>query len=108
MACFDKTGTLTKEGLDFLGFHERGTLSSNEDKAAFKAMATVDSDFSMSSVSQLAQWGLASCHAVSYLRDEMVGNQVEVKMLSATGWQPREGAGGEAVTVQEPSGAGGD
>uniref|UniRef100_H3H4Q2 Cation-transporting P-type ATPase C-terminal domain-containing protein n=1 Tax=Phytophthora ramorum TaxID=164328 RepID=H3H4Q2_PHYRM len=61
--CFDKTGTLTKQGLDFLGV-QPDAPSSEE-----------------------LLYALATCHSVGSLEDRLVGNEVEVRMFTATGWE---------------------
>eukprot|EP00884_Botryococcus_braunii_P008422 jgi/Botrbrau1/17581/Bobra.0166s0023.1 len=80
--CFDKTGTLTKDGLDFLGVHP------SVDKS-FCPVTPVTGG----TVPQTVLRGVATCHAVSKFGDSFVGNQVEVKMFTATGWQMIEEAG---------------
>jgi len=89
VCCFDKTGTITNEGLDFTGVvtAEDGQLSD-----------LMDSEKSPDIVLN----GLATCHAVTQLGTEFVGNQVEVKMLSSTGWTLQEGDG--SVAVVSPDG----
>eukprot|EP01052_Picozoa_sp_SAG31_P034051 SAG31_NODE_3923_length_3749_cov_2.030685_3_plen_237_part_00 len=79
--CFDKTGTLTKQGLDFLGvlpFFPMEKKSDDSDPIVPVArLKTLPSE---------VMHGLATCHAVSRYGQNLVGNQVEVKMFEATGW----------------------
>lgn len=30
---------------------------------------------------------MASCHAITYVHDELVGDPLEIKMFESTGWQ---------------------
>lgn len=90
--CFDKTGTLTKEGLDFLGCEPVDATTTT-----FSPMI---SDVT-TNVPELMNFALASCHAVGSLDGELVGNQVEVKMFSATGWKLIEQEG-QSPIVADP------
>eukprot|EP00756_Hemistasia_phaeocysticola_P066067 Hpha_TRINITY_DN8978_c0_g1::TRINITY_DN8978_c0_g1_i4::g.80776::m.80776/K14951/ATP13A3_4_5; cation-transporting P-type ATPase 13A3/4/5 len=94
--CFDKTGTLTKEELDFLGVREAAQLSGTADPMP-------PGGFTPVGVTSEVIRGLASCHAVSGLGTTLVGNQVEVKMFRATGWDLIEEKGASPV-VQSPGG----
>ena len=49
-------------------------------------------------------WGLATCHAISMSNDGLVGNQVEVKMFSSTGWRLIESSG-QPPRVEHPNDA---
>jgi len=77
VVCFDKTGTLTKEGLDFIGVHELSDVS----KPTFKEKPGSIEDFS-----ETLLHGLATCHAVTKYENKLIGQEVEVKMFEATGW----------------------
>ncbi|CAM6091151.1 unnamed protein product [Calypogeia fissa] len=76
--CFDKTGTLTKNGLDFIGI--QSSHFNAEGKSAFKDKICLED------VDMLTMHGLATCHAVTKFGEQYVGNEVEVRMFSATGW----------------------
>jgi len=113
---FDKTGTLTKQGLDFLGVRETTT-------SGFKSGVS-DANASGALMSQ----ALATCHAVTTMASrstksaigygdtekalrgggrELVGNQVEVKMFEACGYElietpgkdPQVKKGSTALTI---------
>ncbi|TMW57735.1 hypothetical protein Poli38472_014338 [Pythium oligandrum] len=75
--CFDKTGTITKQGLDFRGYVPVVD-------AAFQAEVN---DVATGALSTESKYALASCHAVGSLKGELVGNEVEVKMFTATQWK---------------------
>ena len=118
IACFDKTGTLTQEGLDFVGFElvapaagtgdgggrGGGTVTTTTATAATTAGGGEDGweplrlPFEPLALPVLARAALASCHSVSTLRGgadgELVGLQVEVRMLGATRWTLSEPPGG--------------
>jgi cation-transporting ATPase 13A3/4/5 len=99
---FDKTGTITKEGLDFRGVRQISSTQakfSDDGIISFDAIPQTASDpFSDSghistappsleeteTETNLLVQGLATCHAVSMYGTEFVGNQVEVKMFTAT------------------------
>ncbi|RCH93756.1 hypothetical protein CU098_003001, partial [Rhizopus stolonifer] len=75
--CFDKTGTLTKEGLDFYGAQpilQKGSVQFDQRQDT--------TDY----LPYLMQIGLASCHAVTTLNDQLIGNPVDIEMFRATGW----------------------
>ncbi|MCO5602074.1 hypothetical protein L7F22_056201 [Adiantum nelumboides] len=84
--CFDKTGTLTKEGLDFIGVQELGER--NEGDLTFGPVRVLSEG---DKVDVLTIHGLATCHAVSKYGSQYVGNEVEVKMFQAVGWELIEG-----------------
>ncbi|KAI5068179.1 hypothetical protein GOP47_0016524 [Adiantum capillus-veneris] len=84
--CFDKTGTLTKEGLDFIGV--QGLGERNEQGLTFGPVMALNKG---DDVDVLTIHGLATCHAVSKYGSQYVGNEVEVKMFQAVGWELVEG-----------------
>eukprot|EP00249_Psilotum_nudum_P025155 c29394_g1_i2 orf=541-4356(-) len=90
--CFDKTGTLTKEGLDFLGIQNSITITGDE--PSFGPLLSLGKG---DDVGTLSRHGLASCHAVSKFGAKYVGNEVEVKMFQAVGWELEEGTDGPDV-----------
>ncbi|XP_058711126.1 polyamine-transporting ATPase 13A2 isoform X3 [Poecile atricapillus] len=76
LVCFDKTGTLTQEGLDVWGvvpLERQRFLPMVPEPRCLPAGALL--------------YALASCHAVSPLRGQLVGDPVDVKMLESTGWR---------------------
>ncbi|KAI8973640.1 hypothetical protein BDF20DRAFT_907125 [Mycotypha africana] len=84
--CFDKTGTLTNEGLEYYGVHP--CIEEEEDDAGQKRLDALYprySDLSAGSEHQrLLQMGLASCHSVTVLEDEYIGNPVDIVMFQST------------------------
>ncbi|KAI5068182.1 hypothetical protein GOP47_0017102 [Adiantum capillus-veneris] len=79
--CFDKTGTLTKEGLDFIGVQG---LQRHGNEILFGSVKAFDKG---DEIDNLTRHGLATCHAVSKYGSRYVGNEVEVKMFQAVGWE---------------------
>ncbi|XP_053865396.1 polyamine-transporting ATPase 13A2 isoform X2 [Malaclemys terrapin pileata] len=91
LVCFDKTGTLTEEGLDVWGVvpmenncflpivHEPRCLADGP-----------------------LLYSLATCHSVSLLREQPIGDPMDLKMVESTGWLLEEATGEEAKlrTVQ--------
>ncbi|NWY68292.1 AT132 ATPase, partial [Erithacus rubecula] len=76
LVCFDKTGTLTHEGLDVWGvvpLQQRRFLPMVHEPRRLPAGALL--------------YALATCHAVSPLRGQLVGDPVDLKMLESTGWR---------------------
>ena len=65
-------GTLTKEGLDFFGLHPI-------QNAKFK---TLEQDFTR--FSPLVQDIMKSCHSLTLVQNDIVGNFVDVEMFKAT------------------------
>lgn len=82
--CFDKTGTLTRPGLDFLKFEP---ARENAGAEAHK----------------MAEWGMATAHAITMFKDQYIGNQVEVRMFEACGWTLIQ-RGGQPPVVEAPTG----
>ncbi|XP_036601114.1 polyamine-transporting ATPase 13A2 isoform X3 [Trichosurus vulpecula] len=75
LVCFDKTGTLTEEGLDVWG-----------------VLPLKGHDF-LSLLPDLRQLhggplltALASCHSISLLNDQPIGDPIDLKMVESTGW----------------------
>ncbi|KAG6583087.1 P-type ATPase (P-ATPase) Superfamily [Phytophthora cinnamomi] len=75
--CFDKTGTLTKQGLDFLGVQP----------VKDTRFTPIVNDVKDAPSSEELLYALSTCHSVGSLEDRLVGNEVEVRMFTATGWE---------------------
>ncbi|NWU16341.1 AT132 ATPase, partial [Cephalopterus ornatus] len=76
LVCFDKTGTLTEEGLDVWGVVP---LENNQ------FLPIVHEPRCLPAGPLL--YALATCHSVSLLRAQLVGDPVDLKMLESTGWR---------------------
>ncbi|KAG0829246.1 hypothetical protein G6F19_007837 [Rhizopus arrhizus] len=70
--CFDKTGTLTKEGLEYHGVYP----VQNNTFEAFKDQFSLLSD--------LLKTGLSSCHSVTRLDGQYIGNPVDIVLFETT------------------------
>ncbi|KAI9321607.1 hypothetical protein BX666DRAFT_1903933 [Dichotomocladium elegans] len=75
--CFDKTGTLTREGLEFYGAVAKPTASSSfpareEDPLKMERMLAM---------------GIATCHAVTKVHDQYIGNPVDIESFNAMKWE---------------------
>ncbi|CAN9515694.1 unnamed protein product [Ophioblennius macclurei] len=77
--CFDKTGTLTEDGLDVWGVMEAGPAGFSE---------LVPDPRQLPTGPMLS--GLACCHTVTLLRDELIGDPLELMMVESTGWTLHE------------------
>ncbi|XP_071948305.1 polyamine-transporting ATPase 13A3-like [Antedon mediterranea] len=84
VVCFDKTGTLTEDCLDLMGIQ-----LSNDSR--FDKLQT---DFQ--SVTGLFAYCMATCHSLSKIGSELVGDPIDTKMFEATGWTLEE-----ASTVED-------
>ncbi|KAJ2617020.1 hypothetical protein H4S08_000504 [Coemansia sp. RSA 1365] len=97
--CFDKTGTLTKEGLEFYGAQMSRPFE-DQTSAAFDKFNT-----DLASSDEIFHMGVASCHAVTDLNGQLIGNPVDIEQFQASQWKldkepkfldkivPPEGAG---------------
>ncbi|TYZ66974.1 hypothetical protein PybrP1_000300 [[Pythium] brassicae (nom. inval.)] len=116
---FDKTGTITKAGLDFRGclpttVVPSGLLDGGGVGSTMLMMPVFESerrDMTSADVNPMLAYALASCHAVGYMEDKLVGNEVEVQMFASTQWKLVEdevldASGQEAVRtiVESPDG----
>ncbi|KAJ1674387.1 hypothetical protein EV182_003377 [Spiromyces aspiralis] len=81
--CFDKTGTLTKEGLEFFGLHPLASVFGAGGAPQF-APARLNTAVA---APYLLQAALATCHAVTTVGDQHVGNPVDVEQFHASGWR---------------------
>ncbi|RLN38432.1 hypothetical protein BBJ28_00002064 [Nothophytophthora sp. Chile5] len=93
--CFDKTGTLTKQGLDYLGVQP---VAAND-----QVFLPIVKDADTATASKETQYALAMCHSVGSMDGQLVGNEVEVRMFSATGWTLVEKEGSQPY-VTSPAG----
>uniref|UniRef100_A0A674KBJ0 Polyamine-transporting ATPase 13A2 n=1 Tax=Terrapene triunguis TaxID=2587831 RepID=A0A674KBJ0_9SAUR len=95
LVCFDKTGTLTEEGLDVWG------------------VVPVENNCFLPIVHEprcLADgpllYSLATCHSVSLLREQPIGDPMDLKMVESTGWEAKLRAvqhfGTEVLVVMKP------
>lgn len=74
--CFDKTGTLTEEGLDLWGVVPA---------AGGKFQEPVADPSQLPWDSQLLQ-GMATCHSITVIDQQLSGDPLDLKMFEATNW----------------------
>ncbi|XP_066997262.2 polyamine-transporting ATPase 13A3 [Anabrus simplex] len=77
--CFDKTGTLTEDGLDMWG------VVPAED-CQFLPPVKQREDLKMGPLME----GMACCHSMTLIENELSGDPLDVKMFEFTGWQLEE------------------
>ncbi|KAL1923032.1 uncharacterized protein VTP21DRAFT_9408 [Calcarisporiella thermophila] len=87
--CFDKTGTLTKEGLEFYGVQPLETANmGEEEKISYNPSGYLGKLLDKPvEFPHLLQIGTASCHDVTRVSEQLVGNPVDIEMFSATDWK---------------------
>ncbi|XP_057663847.1 polyamine-transporting ATPase 13A3-like isoform X1 [Diorhabda carinulata] len=74
--CFDKTGTLTEDELDMWGVVP---VENNEVKPALRDVKQLNK------ASALFK-GMATCHSLSVIKEQLGGDPLDIKMFEATGW----------------------
>ncbi|KAG6886168.1 hypothetical protein C0993_000686 [Termitomyces sp. T159_Od127] len=95
VCCFDKTGTLTEDGLDILGV--RG-LERNAPR--FGELLEDIHDLPLGSGKATFLYALATCHSLKMVNGEVIGDPLDVKMFSFTGWTLEEGSSGGTGVVR--------
>ncbi|XP_069096791.1 polyamine-transporting ATPase 13A2 isoform X1 [Pleurodeles waltl] len=75
LVCFDKTGTLTEEGLDVWGVVPL-------DQGCF---LPIQHELRHLPDGPLL-FALAACHSVTLLKDQPIGDPMDLKMIESTGW----------------------
>ncbi|ORY02702.1 hypothetical protein K493DRAFT_334519 [Basidiobolus meristosporus CBS 931.73] len=103
--CFDKTGTLTKEGLEFYGVQPINTY--NDDYPS-KAQERATPEFTerrdvFSDIPRIIRLGVATCHTVTKVKDQLIGNPVDIEMFRATKWQLAPHADGNYLDTLTPT-----
>uniref|UniRef100_A0A7M4FKB4 Polyamine-transporting ATPase 13A2 n=1 Tax=Crocodylus porosus TaxID=8502 RepID=A0A7M4FKB4_CROPO len=75
LVCFDKTGTLTEDGLDVWG------------------VVPLENSYFLPLIQEPRclpggplLYSLSTCHSVSLLREQPIGDPVDLKMMESTGW----------------------
>ncbi|XP_070314870.1 polyamine-transporting ATPase 13A2 isoform X2 [Odocoileus virginianus] len=97
LVCFDKTGTLTEDGLDVMGVVP---LKGQE----FLPLVLEPRRLPVGPLLR----ALATCHTLSRLRDTVVGDPMDLKMVESTGWVLEEGptadttCGTQVLAVMKP------
>lgn len=73
--CFDKTGTLTEDGLDMWGVV---TVSDKKFQLPNKNVASLSLDQVLI--------GMVSCHSITIIDGQLIGDPLDLKMFESTGW----------------------
>mmetsp|Transcript_6045 Transcript_6045/g.21337 ORF Transcript_6045/g.21337 Transcript_6045/m.21337 type:complete len:1340 (-) Transcript_6045:129-4148(-) len=93
LMCFDKTGTITKTGLDLIGFLPASNKS--ETRASWEELHPLEGYVAGGEeLDELLAAALALTHTVSRLGKQLIGHQVELRMVEAAeqlGWKYEEG-----------------
>ncbi|SAM09612.1 hypothetical protein [Absidia glauca] len=86
--CFDKTGTLTKEGLEFYGAQPVANVDNIVKSRAENVTPKFDQHIeNVEAVPRLNQIALATCHAVTTLNGQFIGNPVDIEMFRSSKWE---------------------
>ncbi|RCI03520.1 hypothetical protein CU098_010396, partial [Rhizopus stolonifer] len=86
--CFDKTGTLTKEGLEFFGAKPIANINSIVEQRAKQVEPEFDAHIdAVEDIPRLMQIGIATCHAVTTLNGQFIGNPVDIEMFRSSKWK---------------------
>eukprot|EP01017_Pseudomicrothorax_dubius_P041257 TRINITY_DN6576_c0_g1_i4.p1 TRINITY_DN6576_c0_g1~~TRINITY_DN6576_c0_g1_i4.p1 ORF type:complete len:1003 (+),score=223.32 TRINITY_DN6576_c0_g1_i4:478-3486(+) len=93
---FDKTGTLTQEGLDVFGLRFSYQNMTDERPRFYGLIQDIrvlnqhlprdDGAWLSKTPARLAVEAMATCHALTRIAGETVGDVLDVKMLEASGW----------------------
>lgn len=73
--CFDKTGTLTEDGLDMWGIVP---VSSNKFQFPIKDLKSLPLNETLI--------GMVTCHGITIIEGQLVGDPLDLKMFESTGW----------------------
>ncbi|KAI8393681.1 uncharacterized protein BYT42DRAFT_541902 [Radiomyces spectabilis] len=85
--CFDKTGTLTKEGLEFYGAQPIKNVDNVVEQRANGVTPEFDAHCeNIQDIPRLMQIALATCHAVTTLNGQFIGNPVDIEMFRSSKW----------------------
>ncbi|EGR27385.1 hypothetical protein IMG5_196550, partial [Ichthyophthirius multifiliis] len=96
--CFDKTGTLTEEGLDMYGVRSVQwnqktkkvhftDLKSSCDKLAEIKKKDQNEKYPIGDPEMILKECMSSCHGLTRVQGNIIGDPLEVKMFEFTGWE---------------------
>ena len=75
-----QTGTLTEDGLEVWG------VVSVKEEGQKKSMSSPISDVSRLNYKDKLVSCLASCHSLTFINGQMIGDPLDIKMFEATKW----------------------
>lgn len=76
--CFDKTGTLTEDGLDMWGVVTVCGVK--------KFQVPVKEKSSMLTLTHDLLFGMVTCHEITIINGQLIGDPLDLKMFEFTGW----------------------
>jgi cation-transporting ATPase 13A2 len=90
--CFDKTGTLTEEGLDLYGVRsismkDTGVRTFDDLVDSTDVVERLFGEKKRSENDTLLLYAMASCHSLTYVKNDLVGDPLEQKIFQATQWE---------------------
>lgn len=77
--CFDKTGTLTEDGLDMWGVVP----------ATMRKFQVPTKEISKLPINEILV-GMVTCHSITIIDGQLVGDPLDLKMFESTGWHLEE------------------
>lgn len=77
--CFDKTGTLTEDGLDMWG-----VVTVSDKKFQYPVKEIIGLPLSEVLI------GMVTCHGITIIENQLVGDPLDLKMFESTGWTLEE------------------
>ncbi|KAK9330708.1 hypothetical protein V1520DRAFT_339783 [Lipomyces starkeyi] len=94
VVCFDKTGTLTEDGLDVLGVHvvnQQQSKFSDLLPSATSVVPTSAKDVDSKWNVRLSMlFAMATCHSLRLIDEDLLGDPLDYKMFTFTGWTYEE------------------
>lgn len=105
--CFDKTGTLTEDGLDVLGVHLANNARGRKEivfEELVEEIKFLNTDTSRSGDHETDNGkfflgGMATCHSLRLIDDELLGDPLDAKMFEFTKWNFEEESNGSNPIV---------
>ena len=93
LVCFDKTGTLTEDSLDMEGV----TTATNQQSAIFVLVVQCSYLYPINRFSPMVTdpssllpcpllYGMATCHSLTLINGQLLGDPLDIKMFNSTGW----------------------
>ncbi|ORY02904.1 hypothetical protein K493DRAFT_384971 [Basidiobolus meristosporus CBS 931.73] len=103
--CFDKTGTLTKEGLEFYGVQPINTYDETESTLTEKngPPQFLARNGNFVDIARIIRLGVATCHTVTKVEDQLIGNPVDIEMFRSTKWELAPQAEGNYLDTLIPT-----
>lgn len=97
--CFDKTGTLTQENLSVLGIH---TVENESLSKMYSNVKDLSASVLKSEEGNML-YGMAACHSIKQLENELIGDPLDLQMFEFVDWDLREVSSPTNMTLVKPS-----